>query len=209
MKSRKFIVIAASLMCLLPMLVGFIMFNELPAKIPSHFDFNGVADAYMDKTLLIVGLPLFFAVITLITGFLVNEDPKKQNQAKILYILSLIFLPILSNITVNLSYLIALGYELNISNIILLLLGIMFILIGNYLPKVKQNYTMGVQLPWTLNDEDNWNKTHRLTGFLWVIGGFIFFIVPFFPVLLFINLGLLLVVPIIYSYTIYKKKLRG
>ena len=50
-------------------------------------------------------------------------------------------------------------------------IGVLFMIIGNYLPKCKQNYTMGIKLPWTLDDEENWNRTHRFAGFLWVAGG--------------------------------------
>ena len=54
-----------------------------------------------------------------------------------------------------------------------ILLGVLFIFAGNYLPKSRQNYTVGIRIPWTLDNEENWNKTHRLAGYLWVAGGIV------------------------------------
>ena len=79
-------------------------------------------------------------------------------------------------------------------------------IIGNYLPKCKQNYTMGIKIPWTLDNEDNWNKTHRLAGFLWVIGGVLITLNAFLGnewVFLAITLVMTLV-PVGYSYLYYK-----
>lgn len=87
-------------------------------------------------------------------------------------------------------------------------LGLLFLVLGNYLPKVRQNYTVGIKLPWTLNDETNWNKTHRLAGKLWVVGGLALFIFGLFGIengsIIFISLAVILVVPMIYSYRLFK-----
>ena len=55
-------------------------------------------------------------------------------------------------------------------------MGLLFVVIGNYLPKARRNYTIGIRLPWTLANEENWNRTHRIGGFLWVIGGILMII---------------------------------
>ena len=80
---------------------------------------------------------------------------------------------------------------------------------GNYLPKCKRNYTLGIKLPWTLDNEDNWNKTHRFAGFVWVLGGILFTISAFFS-FAYAMIGivvLLMVLPPIYSYLTYKNQL--
>jgi uncharacterized membrane protein len=64
-----------------------------------------------------------------------------------------------------------LGMKVDISFFAMLFTGLMFIVIGNYLPKARQNYTIGIKIPWTLADEENWNRTHRLAGRLWVASG--------------------------------------
>ena len=79
----------------------------------------------------------------------------------------------------------------------------------NYLPKCRQNFTMGYRLPWTLNDEDNWNKTNRLAGYVMVLGGILIIIMSFFDlafwaVILFV--GAILIIPSVYSFLLYRKK---
>ena len=93
--------------------------------------------------------------------------------------------------------------------IVPLLVGILFVVIGNYLPKTKQSYTMGIKLPWTLASEENWNRTHRLAGFLWVIGGILLILLTLLRLwntwtflLVIIPMS---VVPMIYSYLLYRK----
>ena len=85
------------------------------------------------------------------------------------------------------------------------------ILLGNYLPKCRQNYTIGIKVPWTLNSERNWNMTHRFAGYLWVITGVVslicLFILPreIFAIIFFVGLGVMVVVPIVYSFMLYRK----
>ena len=100
-----------------------------------------------------------------------------------------------------------LGYELNIGLLSGIFAGTLFLIIGNYLPKCKQNYTMGIRLPWTLDDEENWNHTHRLAGFIWVLCGFIMLVNIFIGIewLIFGLLAVMVLVPTVYSYLYYKK----
>ena len=85
-------------------------------------------------------------------------------------------------------------------------------IIGNYMPKVKQNYTMGIKIPWTLNSEDNWNKTHRFAGFIFVLSGLWMIAASV------LNLNAMWAVtpalvcvffPVIYSYLLYRKESEG
>ena len=90
-------------------------------------------------------------------------------------------------------------------------IGILFIILGNYLPKCHQNYTVGFRLPWTLDDENNWNKTNRLAGYIMVFGGFLIVITSLFDmahwaVMIFIIA--IVIIPSVYSYLLYRKKIR-
>lgn len=88
-------------------------------------------------------------------------------------------------------------------------MGFLFILIGNYLPKMRHSYTVGIKLPWTLADEEVWDKTHRMAGFLWVVCGFIVFIGSFLHKPFSITMGTLVImiaVPLVYSFLIYRNK---
>ncbi|MCQ2355795.1 MAG: SdpI family protein, partial [Methanocorpusculum sp.] len=82
--------------------------------------------------------------------------------------------------------------------------------IGNYLPKSKQSYTVGIRLPWTLNSEENWNRTHHLAGYLWILGGVLLLLCAFLPAVwslpvLVILLILVVGIPFAYSYSLYRK----
>ena len=117
--------------------------------------------------------------------------------------------PAISLFGIGSTYASALGQTLPIDRLALLLLGIVFAIVGNYLPKCRQNYTIGIKLPWTLDDTENWNKTHRLAGFLWVIGGIVFLIGAFLPggaVLTLVTALVMVLVPTGYSYMLYRKK---
>ena len=87
--------------------------------------------------------------------------------------MALIFwlVPVISLLANCSTYLIALGVDFSIEIFISALIGVFFIVLGNYMPKLQQNYTIGIKLPWTLNSEENWNRTHRLGGKLYIVMG--------------------------------------
>ena len=102
----------------------------------------------------------------------------------------------------------ALGCEIDVEVIMPLVMGVLFLVIGNLLPKCRQSYTMGIKLPWTLNNEENWNKTHRFGGKVWVAGGIIILATAFIGSF-WILMGVLLImvtVPTLYSYLLYRKQ---
>ena len=92
------------------------------------------------------------------------------------------------------------------------LLGIIFMVIGNYLPKTRPNYTIGIRLPWTLYDEENWVKTHRLAGKTWLFCGILIFFNAFIQLavglVIILTLVVMLGVPVMYSYWLGKSKQR-
>ena len=115
--------------------------------------------------------------------------------------------PVLSVVS-NLSiYGYALGMDVNMEVIVSILMGGIFILLGNYMSKNHQNYTVGIKLPWTLNSEENWNRTHRMAGKLWILAGLVFWGSVFFennmvPIVIIV---VVVTIPMIYSFVLYKK----
>ena len=90
-------------------------------------------------------------------------------------------------------------------------IGILFIIIGNLLPKVKQNFFMGIKTPWTLADEHVWYATHRFSGKLWFVLGLVMCACGFVPdtvmgPIILISATVAVIVPIVYSYIVYKKR---
>ena len=91
--------------------------------------------------------------------------------------------------------------------------GLLFMVIGNYLPKVKQNNTIGIRVIWTLQDEENWNATHRFSGKLWMASGILCMLCGLFEesmaalVLYIVSIMAAAIISILYSYLFYKKKI--
>ena len=209
MKENRKTMILTCLLCLLPMALGLYFYKELPEQMPIHWNAAGEVDGYASKALAVFGFPVFFAALEVLMFFVILNDPKKQNQSNIMRQLGFWSLPAIEMIVYTATIFSGLGYDLPITTIAMLLVGVMFVVIGNYMPKAKQNYTIGIKLPWTLDDTENWNKTHRLAGFLWVIGGIAFLIAAFLPggAILTVAIAIVMVlIPTVYSYLLYRKK---
>ena len=161
MKENKSKVIITSIVTVFPMFIGFLLWNRLPDKIATHFS-GGVADGWSTKLSAVVFLPVVLFVIHLFCLGVTLNDPKKRNIGNMMMSVIFWIVPVLSLVS-NLSiYGYALGMDLNIDMIVGILVGVLFLLLGNYMSKSHQNYTVGIKLPWTLNSEENWNRTHRL-----------------------------------------------
>ena len=111
-------------------------------------------------------------------------------------------------------YAVALGNTDMMDLAVRVLLGLMFVMVGNYMPKCRQNHTIGIKITWTLRNEENWNKTHRFAGRVWVIGGVILLSTIFVPMekIMWVLMACILILafmPMIYSYAYYKKQLRA
>lgn len=118
--------------------------------------------------------------------------------------------PVVSVITCMSIYGLALGMDIDIGVIVNIMVGIMFIILGNYVHKVKQNYTVGMKLPWTLNSEENWNRTNRMTGWILILSGLLFLMNSLLlkTEIVFAVILLVILVPMIYSFILYKGNLR-
>lgn len=209
MKKNKKEILLTTLLCLLPIFAGVLLYDRLPETIATHFGVNGEENGWSSRAFAVFGIPAFMAGINLLLHFSLNSDPKRQNMSPPLRTLSIWLVPLLSIFVSSIMLGKALGYVVHVETVAPLLVGLLFIAIGNYLPKTKQSYTMGIKLPWTLASEENWNRTHRIAGFLWVFGGIVtilFTILHVWNNWLFLVLVItLVVVPSIYSYLLYKK----
>lgn len=199
--------IITSLVTLIPILIGLILWDKLPEQVPIHWDANGNVDGYSTKIQAVFIMPLILVAAHWICVIGTSLDPKKQNINDKMFTLVLWIIPVISLLCNSMVFATALGHKVSVEIIMPLFMGALFVIIGNYLPKCKQSYTMGIKLPWTLNDEENWNKTHRMAGFLWVIGGVIIMATAFLGLfwLFFIVIIPMVIVPFVYSYLLYKK----
>ena len=170
LKANKKTLVLASVVTVLPVLAGLLLWDRLPDEMATHFGLGG-ADGYSGKAAAVFGLPLLLLAVEWALALILSKDPKKQNISPRLAAMSLWLVPLVSLACAAAVYAHNLGYRTDAAFTAALLVGVLLIIIGNYLPKARQNYTVGVKLPWTLANEENWNRTHRLAGFLWVAGG--------------------------------------
>ncbi len=171
MKKYRRTIILTTFLTGLPILIGLILWSKLPDSIATHWGANGQANGWSSKVYTVFWGPCILMIIHLFAVFLTLNDPKKTNIHKKPMILIFWIVPVISILMNGIIYLTALGIKVNISAAVSILMGILFILLGNYLPKLRQNYTIGIKLPWTLCSEENWYRTHRLGGKLFIIGG--------------------------------------
>ena len=199
--------IITSLIILIPIFIGLILWDKLPEQVPVHWNVNGAVDGYATKTQAVILLPLVLVAFQWICVLVTLLDPKKQNINDKMFTLVLWIIPVISLLCNSMVYATALGHKVNVEIIMPLFMGVLFVIIGNYMPKCKQSYTLGIKLPWTLEDEENWNKTHRMAGFLWVTGGVVIMATAFLGAfwLFFVVSIPMVVVPFVYSYCLYKK----
>ena len=207
-KMDKKRIVISTLACMLPMLLGIIMYSRLPEQLPTHWNAQGEIDRYSSKKFALFGLPFIVVGVNILCQLVMESDPKKKNYTGKLQSIVIWMLPVLSLMIQIITIVAGLGLELDVTAIVSLFVGVIFVALGNYLPKCKQNYTIGYKLPWTLDDEENWNKTHRLAGWLMVLSGILVIItVPLqlmFPAMIVVLV--ISLVPAVYSYVLYVRK---
>lgn len=213
LKKNKIKVIISSIIILLPILYGIVTWKDLPDVITTHWGADGNADGVSGKAFAVFGTPIILLVFHFVCLIFTSLDKKQNEQNQ--KALGMIFwiLPIISLFTNAIMYRVAFGKGFDLSFFVPALLGVMFIFMGNYLPKVKQNRTLGIKISWALNNEENWNKTHRFSGKVWVGGGLALLLSVFLPpkVMVWVVVGViaaLAIAPIGYSYSVYKQHQR-
>lgn len=206
MKINKKLLVITTIIILIPVIIGLLLWEQLPAEIPVHWGADNQPDGWAGKTFAVFGIPVLLAALHVFGLFITFADPKKNNIGKKAIGLIYWIVPAISLFAMSASYAFALEKEVNIGMICYLLIGIIFVILGNYLPKAKQNYTFGYKIPWTLNSEENWNKTHRLAGWIMVASGIILIINAFFLLeWVLVAVAVLALIPIVYSYLLFKK----
>ncbi len=212
-QSLNIIIITAALG--MPLVYLASVYSYLPDIVPTHFNLEGKADGFGDKSTLIF-TTILLDLVGLISYFLLKYlpqiDPKKSaGQSPVFMnkigLILVVFMGILNMIILQS----AVNTSFNGTKYILPLVGSLFAFMGNYMHTIKPNYFAGFRTPWALEDPDNWRATHLLAGKLWVIGGFTCMIISLLaPVkigwILFTLITVIIsIVPFIFSYRYFKK----
>ena len=195
------------LLAVLPVLYLFMNWNLLPESIPIHFDLKGNPNGYGSRwTYVVMPVGLYFLMLVLpkIDPRKANYDVFEGSYYKLRLILGIFFgmitLSVIRGIVNNSS---------SIQKFMPLSMFFLFMLIGNYLGNIRPNYFVGIKVPWTLNNDEVWTRTHKMAGKLWfwgsLVGMALYFVVEKMEYVFIPFLVILVVVPIVYSYVIYKK----
>lgn len=207
-------IIFRALMILSVLLVNFILYPKLPAYMPMHWNIVGEVDSYWPKTNAIWFMPGMMLGILLLFELLPALDPRKEKYAQFKREWEIIktgMIGFFTYLQFTVLYF-SLNPQAEFMPLMFIGLGSLFVLLGNYLAKIRQNYFIGIRTPWTLADSNNWNKTHRYAGWSFVIAGIITLAESYFlwetPILVFGSLVLSGFLPIIYSFLLYKEKVR-
>lgn len=172
MKSKKAIVLMW-VVSLLPFVLVALAWPYLPERVPTHWDLHGQVDGYGSPATLWL-LCAISPLLSLGFQFLPRLDPKKENyekfQSKYDLFGPLVPVILLVCVAITLSECLWPG-RINVSRTIGLMIGVLFIIIGNIMGKVKTNWFMGIRTPWALSDPDVWNKTQRLGGWTFFLSG--------------------------------------
>ena len=198
----------------LPYVYLSVIWNTLPEQVPTHFNIEGVANNWSSKTTLLfipgaLGIGIYFLML-----IIPALDPKKriQQMGSKYYTLRFLLTIFFSLLATYLLYVSNIG-NLKRPNILFALIGVLFVMLGNYLQTIRPNYFIGIRTPWTLENEQVWKNTHRFGGPFWIVGGVLIAILAFFikdnhlfSIIFGIIIFLMVIVPVVFSYTEFKKE---
>ena len=213
-RNHKKQLIAASALILLPILVGLLLMDRLPEAFATHWGMDGQADGWSSRSFAIFVPPVIMLALFWVCVFFTGKDPGNQDgRNKKPFAMVLWIVPLLSNLCCGMMYALALGMKFSVTNLMLVVMGLLFLVIGNYMPKCQMNSTIGIKVSWAYTSEENWNATHRFAGRVWVIGGLVMVLSALIPGALGGSLFLvciipMVVVPMVYSWRYYKKQLQ-
>lgn len=193
-----------------PIIYLLVVWDKLPEQLPIHWNIKGEADNYGPRYL----MPLINVGLYILLLIVPKIDPRKRNYDifsatyfKLRLILVLYFSALSSVIITKF-----IGFDIDLNRIIVIGVILLLTVLGNYMGTIKPNWFIGIRVPWTLESESVWRKTHYLAGKLWFWMGLVLLILSFFlpddilHTTLFSAVMVMAITPIIYSYIIFQKE---
>ncbi len=191
---------------------SFYFYSHFPEKVPTHWNFAGEVDDWGSRAIafvipaVMVGIYILFLVFPFL-------DPKKEKYeqfSKVYHVFKGVMILFMAMLYFATSLNI-LGYNLPIGIIVPVGVGVLFIIMGNYMGKIKSNWFFGIKTPWTLSSEEVWNKTHRFGGKMFMLGGVLIALDSFSPIdwrlpIFIIAIIIVLLGTVGYSYLVYLKE---
>lgn len=183
---------------------------KLPEKIPTHWNIKGEIDGWTEKPWGVYLLPIISTITSMFLMLLPKIAPKgfKLASAKSTYELIVLIMAIFMLAVMVLTFEASLSQEVNVNQWIMVGVGTLFVIIGNYLSKVPKNFFLGIRTPWTLASDEVWYKTHRFSAWVFILSGLLTVIGAIFqwPIIaLIVILSSAGLIPVIYSLLVYKQ----
>lgn len=171
--SRKIWSVLFWIGAILPFVISALFYSHLPEQVVIRWNFQNQPDGYGSRNFAAWGIPAFFLVVDVILRISFASDPKKGNidRFPLMKNLACWFVVLLGCIVQLFILTSAVGITLPASMIFGSIIGLLLIVVGNYLPKCLPSHTIGIRLPWTLASVQNWKSTHHFAGYLWMLGG--------------------------------------
>lgn len=164
--------ILSSVLTLCSMIPGALIYSKLPERLPKQFDMNFQPIEYVDKAVFVFLTPAVIAAASLLACALSNFLTRKNNK-DILNELVRFAMPVSAFFVQIITILYVFGRIKHIGTVMCVVVSLTYIILGNYLPKVRRNFLLGIKTPHTLKSETVWKNTHRLAGFMWIVGGIV------------------------------------
>lgn len=199
----------------IPLVYLAVVWNSMPEQVPVHFNLKGEADGWAGKStmiLIVVGTTALLNLILLAVPY-IDPKGKLKSMGSKYHQLRFILISFMAALCIFLIHT-SLHSDTFKPNGLFILIGALLVALGNYFQAVKPNYFIGIRTPWTLESEQVWRKTHRLGGILWIIGGILLILLGALPIpglehiFFIVIIALVVLIPTIYSFTIYRKEQR-
>ena len=197
-------------MAIVPFIISAVFYTRLPDQVPTHWNAANEINGYSSRLMACFGIPAFMLAMAVLVNVSYFVDPKRANIARSRELRQIVrwFIVLLAILVQIITVSAGLGREINVGLLTSVPIGLLFIAIGNYMPRCYQNYVLGIKLPWTLANEENWNKTHHVAGFVWTAGGILMVVCGALgkSVMYFVIVIAVILIPTVYSYLLYRRK---
>jgi uncharacterized membrane protein len=188
-------------------------YPRLPPRVATHWGMSGQPDGYSSRLLAVLIAPLAILAMRALVGLLPKIDPLGENYRKFASTYFLIFNGVILFFALDHLAILAygLGAPVRMDRVAAAGLGVLLIVVGNYITRVEPNWFVGIRTPWTLSSERVWHRTHRVGGWIFVTGGTLIVLTLFVPSgavmpVLLGTIALVAVVPVVLSYVWWRRE---
>ncbi|GAB6933962.1 SdpI family protein [Calditerricola satsumensis] len=195
--------------------ISVVAYPFLPETVPIHWNMQGEADGFAPKAVALALTPALILVFAGLLRILPAIDPKREQVRRfersyrtVVNLILTLLLVIHAMVVAN-----GAGWSVDVSVVLPLLIGLLFLFLGNEMPRFRQNFFLGIRTPWTVSDEEVWRQTHRVGGRVFVVGGALMMAASFLPAphrfAVFLAAAVASsVIPVVLSFVYYRRRAR-